>query len=141
MESIDNKMALELLATDIYTASLNLMYQNSITKNYLVWENEAKMLIRATSQKQIITLAVAFFNEYDRKYLQYIEKVINEIYNTNSIVTIQFYNGDSLIDEFKSLGFEVDLVLRDHVRINNEFYTIVSLSKGGKNCAGDQKYR
>jgi len=133
VKTITNKIVRKLISKDIFNASLNITYENSMTRNFLIWENNKKILIRVTPQKIFTTLAIAFFCKYNHDYLQYVDSIVKKVYNTHNIITMQFYSEDLLIEEFKSIGFKVDLVLRDHVRIEDEYYTIVSLSKGGEN--------
>lgn len=132
MQIVSNSIAKKLLENNIYGGTLNIMYENSMTKNYYISEENAKLIIRFTPYEKITTLAIALFDEYNQEHLQYIEKSIEEYYNSDSLLTVQLYYGDPLVSEFEKLDFKIDLVLRDHIRIENKFYSIVSLSKGGK---------
>lgn len=129
MRIISNNMVKKLLTSNVYGGTLNIMYENSMTKNYYISEDKAKLIVRYTPHEKITTLAIALFDEYNQEHLHYIRKSIEEYYNSDNLLTVQLYYGDLLVDEFKKLNFKTDLILRDHIRIENEFYTIISLSK------------
>lgn len=133
MQTIDNDKAKRLLTNRIYDCTLNIMYENSMTKNYYISDNGIKLMIRFTTEGTITTLAVALFDIYNQDYMQCIKDIIDEACsNLDNMLSVQLYSDDILVDQFKNLNFKVNLILRDHIRVDNEFYTVLSLSRGGR---------
>jgi hypothetical protein len=133
MKKINNSEVIELIPEKIYKNLLNISYEKEDTVNFLFTEKNINLLMRLTLDDFIVTLVI-YLSSYslDNKeiYKNWIKEGINKyklMKNKKIIITSQFYEKDSLIKIMRELDFKVNLVLREHIKIEGKFLNVVSL--------------